>query len=103
MILDLIVLCCSGVNTSVCILIVVYADFTIVFPFPLSLLFYGMQNSKFLRFLSKMSQGDFNMDENQFRPPVISAPGDWATEYQQQYNKGQSWADQFAHEEASRF
>ncbi|KAL1814130.1 hypothetical protein ACET3Z_024195 [Daucus carota] len=57
------------------------------------------QNSKFLRFLSKMSQGDFNMDENQFRPPVISAPGDWATEYQQQYNKGQSWADQFAHEE----
>lgn len=57
------------------------------------------QNSKFLRFLSKMSQGDFNMDENQFRPPVLSAPGDWANEYQQQYNKGQSWADQFAREE----
>lgn len=75
---------------------------TSVLTFALPFNLYGMQNSKFLRFLSKMSQGDFNMDENQFRPPVLSAPGDWANEYQQQYNKGQSWADQFASEEASR-
>ncbi|XP_040970580.1 peroxisome biogenesis protein 5-like isoform X1 [Gossypium hirsutum] len=33
---------------------------------------------------------------------VKPASENWATEYQQQYNGGASWADEFAHDEASR-
>ncbi|KAK4344471.1 hypothetical protein RND71_034647 [Anisodus tanguticus] len=58
------------------------------------------QNSKFLQFVSKMSRGEITIEENQFKPAVSS--GDWGTEYQQQHNGGQTWADQFAHEELSR-
>lgn len=47
-----------------------------------------------------MSRGEITIEENQFKPATV-APGDWAAEYGQQYNGGQSWADQFAHEEAS--
>lgn len=53
------------------------------------------QNSKFLQFVSKMSRGELTIEDNQVR-----AGGDWANEYQQQYNTG-SWADQYAREEAS--
>ncbi|XAR67296.1 hypothetical protein NMG60_11002000 [Bertholletia excelsa] len=60
------------------------------------------QNSKFLQFVSKMSRGEIIIEDNQVKPAGISAPGDWATEFNQQYNGGQSWADQFAHEELSR-
>lgn len=57
------------------------------------------QNSKFLQFVSKMSRGELTIEDNQFKP----ATGDWANEYQQQYNAGpSSWADQFAHEQVSR-
>ncbi|TYH26584.1 hypothetical protein ES288_A03G263900v1 [Gossypium darwinii] len=38
------------------------------------------------------------IDDNQVKP----ASENWATEYQQQYNGGASWADEFAHDEASR-
>ncbi|KAL7600285.1 peroxisome biogenesis protein 5 [Lactuca sativa] len=59
------------------------------------------QNSKFLQFVSKMSRGELTIEDNQVRP----ATGDWANEYQQQYNAGPSstsWADQYAREEVSR-
>lgn len=38
------------------------------------------------------------MEDNQVKTNAVSAPGDWATEYQQQVNGSQAWADQFAHE-----
>lgn len=50
-----------------------------------------LQNSKFLQFVSKMSRGELIIDDNQ----VKSAPGDWASEFQQQYNAGPSWADEY--------
>ncbi|TYI41160.1 hypothetical protein ES332_A01G000400v1 [Gossypium tomentosum] len=56
------------------------------------------RNSKFLQFVSKMSRGELIIDDNQVKP----ASQNWATEYQQQYNGGASWADEFAHDEASR-
>lgn len=49
------------------------------------------QNSKFLQFVSKMSRGELIIDDNQVKP----APGDWASEFQQQYNSGPSWADEY--------
>ena len=48
-----------------------------------------------------MSCAELNIEDNQVRP----ASGDWANEYQQQYNAGPSstsWADQYAREEASK-
>ncbi|KAL3851064.1 hypothetical protein ACJIZ3_012946 [Penstemon smallii] len=59
------------------------------------------QNSKFLQFVSKMSRGEITIDDNQIKPAALSAPGDWATEYEQQYNGGQQWANQFANEQHS--
>ncbi|KAL0353430.1 UNVERIFIED_CONTAM: Peroxisome biogenesis protein 5 [Sesamum angustifolium] len=59
------------------------------------------QNSKFLQFVSKMSRGEITIEDNQFKPAAFSAPGDWATEYDQQYGGGQSWADQFSNEQLS--
>lgn len=61
----------------------------------------GTQNSKFLQFVSKMSRGEITIEDNQFKPAGMAAPGDWATEYDQQYSRGQSWGDQFANEQAS--
>ncbi|KAK4491841.1 hypothetical protein RD792_002618 [Penstemon davidsonii] len=58
------------------------------------------QNSKFLQFVSKMSRGEITIDDNQIKPAALSAPGDWATEYEQQYSGGQQWANQFANEQA---
>uniref|UniRef100_A0A1J3K678 Peroxisome biogenesis protein 5 n=1 Tax=Noccaea caerulescens TaxID=107243 RepID=A0A1J3K678_NOCCA len=57
------------------------------------------QNSKFLQFVSKMSRGELIIDENQVKQ--ASAPGEWATEYEQQYLGPPSWADQFANEKLS--
>ncbi|KAL1815009.1 hypothetical protein ACET3Z_017583 [Daucus carota] len=57
------------------------------------------QNSKFLQFVSKMSRGEITFEDNQVKSSGPPAPGDWATEYQQQFNGGQSWADQFEREE----
>ncbi|KAM7492831.1 hypothetical protein LguiA_035752 [Lonicera macranthoides] len=59
------------------------------------------QNSKFFQFVSKMSRGELSIGDNQVKPIAFSTPGDWATEYQHQYNGGQSWADQFVRDEAS--
>ncbi|KAL4280556.1 hypothetical protein GQ457_03G022440 [Hibiscus cannabinus] len=56
------------------------------------------QNSKFLQFVSKMSRGELIIDDNQVKP----ASENWATEYQQQYNRGASWADEFAQNEVFR-
>ncbi|XP_057466175.1 peroxisome biogenesis protein 5-like [Actinidia eriantha] len=60
------------------------------------------QNSKFLQFVSKMSRGEIIIEDNQMKPAVVSARGDWAAEYQQQYDGGHTWADQFMHEKLSR-
>ncbi|CAH2069768.1 unnamed protein product [Thlaspi arvense] len=54
------------------------------------------QNSRFLQFVSKMSRGELIIDENEVKPGP--APGEWATEYEQQYLGPPSWADQFANE-----
>ncbi|KAL8033243.1 hypothetical protein ABFX02_13G149600 [Erythranthe guttata] len=59
------------------------------------------QNSKFLQFVSKMSRGEIGIEDNQFKPAAFSAPGNWATEYEQQYSGGRSWADQFSNEQLS--
>ncbi|KAL1357884.1 hypothetical protein HN51_009728 [Arachis hypogaea] len=56
------------------------------------------QNSKFLQFVSKMSRGELIIDDNQVKE---TAPGDWATEYQQQYNPGHSWAGEFLNDKVS--
>ncbi|KAJ4869066.1 Peroxisome biogenesis protein 5 [Raphanus sativus] len=58
------------------------------------------QNSRFLQFVSKMSRGELIMDENEVKPGP--APGDWTTEYEQQYLGPPSWADQFANEKLAR-
>ncbi|CAL5390177.1 unnamed protein product [Camellia sinensis] len=59
------------------------------------------QNSKFLQFVSKMSRGEIFIEDNQVKPTAVSAPGDWATEYQQQHDGGHAWADQFVHDKLS--
>uniref|UniRef100_A0A2P2L0V8 Uncharacterized protein n=1 Tax=Rhizophora mucronata TaxID=61149 RepID=A0A2P2L0V8_RHIMU len=56
------------------------------------------QNSKFLQFVSKMSRGELIIDDNQVKP-AVSANGNWATEYQQQYGGNSSWADEYVHKE----
>lgn len=53
-----------------------------------------MQNSKFLQFVSKMSRGELIIDDNQVKEPTLSASGDWAAEYQQQYKRSPAWADE---------
>ncbi|KAI5606249.1 hypothetical protein BDE02_01G407200 [Populus trichocarpa] len=58
------------------------------------------QNSKFLQFVSKMSRGELIIDDNQVKPAALSSPGDWATEYQQQYSGGR-WADEYARDQLS--
>ncbi|VVB16193.1 unnamed protein product [Arabis nemorensis] len=58
------------------------------------------QNSRFLQFVSKMSRGELIIDENEVKPGPV--PGEWATEYEQQYLGPPSWADQFANEKLSR-
>ncbi|KAF2298220.1 hypothetical protein GH714_019495 [Hevea brasiliensis] len=58
------------------------------------------QNSKFLQFVSKMSRGELIIDDNQVKP--AAGPSDWATEYQQQYTRGTSWADEYVRDEVSR-
>lgn len=60
------------------------------------------QNSKFFQFVSKMSRGEITIEDSQIKPATLSAHGDWATEYQQQHSGGQTWADQFVHEELSK-
>ncbi|KAL1195231.1 Peroxisome biogenesis protein 5 [Cardamine amara subsp. amara] len=57
------------------------------------------QNSRFLQFVSKMSRGELIIDDNQVKPGT--APGEWATEYEQQYLGPPSWADQFANDKLS--
>lgn len=57
------------------------------------------QNSKFLQFVSKMSRGELIMDDNQVKPVALSSSGDWAEEYQEQFQGGPTWGDQFAHDE----
>ena len=54
-----------------------------------------MQNSKFLQFVSKMSRGELIIDDNQVKETALPASGDWAAEYQQQYNQGHAWAGEF--------
>lgn len=53
------------------------------------------QNSKFLQFVSKMSRGELIIDDNQVKQNALPAAGDWASEYQQQYNRSPAWADGF--------
>ncbi|XP_047325272.1 peroxisome biogenesis protein 5-like [Impatiens glandulifera] len=60
------------------------------------------QNSKFLQFVSKMSRGDLVIEDNQVKPAATSSGGDWATEFHQQYDGGNTWADQFVNGQVSR-
>lgn len=53
------------------------------------------QNSKFLQFVSKMSRGELIIDDNQVKESALPATGDWAAEYQQQYNRSPAWANEF--------
>nr|POF03186.1 peroxisome biogenesis protein 5 [Quercus suber] len=53
------------------------------------------QNSKFLQFVSKMSRGELIIDDNQVKQTALPAAGDWASEYQHQYNRSPAWADEF--------
>ncbi|XP_019185113.1 PREDICTED: peroxisome biogenesis protein 5 [Ipomoea nil] len=55
------------------------------------------QNSRFLQFVSKMSRGEITIEDNQIKP-AVSAPGDWAAEYEEQYSGVQTWADQYERE-----
>lgn len=48
-----------------------------------------------------MSRGELIIDDNQVKPAALSSPGDWATEYQQQYSGGR-WADEYARDQASK-
>jgi len=59
-----------------------------------------MQNSKFLQFVSKMSRGELIIDDNQVKENALPASGDWATEYDQQYNRGQAWAGEYLNDKA---
>ena len=61
----------------------------------------GIQNSKFLQFVSKMSRGELIIDDNQVKESALPATGDWAAEYQQQYNRSPAWADQFVCDKSS--
>lgn len=51
-----------------------------------------MQNSKFLQFVSKMSRGELIIDDNQVKE---ASSGDWASEYQHQYNPSSTWVDEY--------
>nr|GMC69971.1 peroxisome biogenesis protein 5 [Ipomoea batatas] len=44
-----------------------------------------------------MSRGEITIEDNQIKP-AASAPGDWATEYEEQYSGVQTWADQYERE-----
>ncbi|CAJ1958585.1 unnamed protein product [Sphenostylis stenocarpa] len=57
-------------------------------------------NSKFLQFVSKMSRGELIIDDNQVKENALPASGDWATEYDQQYNHGHAWAGEFLNDKA---
>ncbi|KAE9593980.1 hypothetical protein Lal_00031629 [Lupinus albus] len=64
------------------------------------------QNSNFFQFVSKMSRGELIIDDNQVKETALPASGDWAAEYQQQYNHGHAqvsrgpdqWANEFTTE-----
>ena len=48
-----------------------------------------------------MSRGELMFEDNQVKESALSAPADWAAEYQQQHSGGDMWADQFVQNEAS--
>lgn len=62
-------------------------------------LLWGMQKSRFLQFVSKMSRGELIIDDNQVKQATSSTAGDWAGEYQQQNNAGSNWANEYVHGE----
>jgi peroxin-5 len=47
-----------------------------------------------------MSRGELIIDDNQVKETALPAPGDWASEYQQQYNRGDAWAGEFLNNKA---
>lgn len=59
------------------------------------------QNSKFLQFVSKMSRGELIVDDNQIKPATESISGNWASEYETQYNTNSNWANQYLQDELS--
>lgn len=61
--------------------------------------FCDMQNSKFLQFVSKMSRGELIIDDNQVKQTALPAAGDWASEYQNQFNRSPAWADEFVRDQ----
>jgi peroxin-5 len=63
-------------------------------------MFFWYAEPKFLQFVSKMSRGGLINDDNQVKETALPAPGDWASEYQQQYNLGDAWAGEFINNKA---
>jgi len=47
-----------------------------------------------------MSRGELIIDDNQVKENALPASGDWATEYDQQYNRGHAWAGEFLNDKA---
>lgn len=47
-----------------------------------------------------MSRGELIIDDNQVKESALPATGDWAAEYQQQYNRSPAWADEFVCDES---
>ena len=69
---------------------------------PFSNPFFGLQNSKFLQFVSKMSRGELIIDDNQVKQTALPASGDWIAEYQQHYSAGPAWAGEFLNDKVCR-
>lgn len=95
--LDFIVLyCCVLVEQNI------VSSYSIFFLFleieVLITCFFPMQNSRFLQFVSKMSRGELIIDDNQVKETALPASGDWAAEYQQQYNHDHAWTGEFLNE-----
>jgi hypothetical protein len=61
----------------------ILSSFSFFFPLLCNLIYkisitcsFGMQNSKFLQFVSKMSRGELINDDNQVKETALPAPGD---------------------------
>ncbi|XP_068637193.1 peroxisome biogenesis protein 5-like [Aristolochia californica] len=57
------------------------------------------KNSKFLQFVSKMSQGELIVDDNQIKPAGVA--NDWADQFSHENSSfgGNAWADEFTKEQ----
>lgn len=47
-----------------------------------------------------MSRGELIIDDNQVKETALPASGDWAAEYQQQFDNRHTWAHEFLNDKA---